>query len=333
MNESNKNYCIEELCYNLYLKNERNFKIFNECCLYLNIPLDVFFKNVVDYINQNKVIPEFVKILNKLTDITEKEQVVEYLKNIPLDYKILRTNLMSYFINYRPDIYYSNEILKKTICDNLTFFETYIAKSNKPCNCELKDINEVAKEIITDYVNSNYSINRFCYNKNITSTNFKKYVQIVKKNYPELYEIYIESTNKKDMIKNSTIQNDVYNILEKIKENPEFSIIDYLLITNYDVFEIIAIADNILSFDDIKLIRRTIRPIRYVNRLCEKQVTNIINSNFVFNINDELIALTKDDIIVILEFLKEKNIPLSNESFNDACIKYLNKKLKKECSK
>ena len=76
-----------------------------------------------------------------------------------------------------------------------------------------------------------------------------------------------------------------------------------------------------------------VKGIRYINRLSERGLSNILNSTYTFNINGELIELSENDKIEIFQFLKENNIPICNETWNDACIKYLNNELEKGCSK
>lgn len=323
----------DEYYYKLYTMHNRDANLIVDYCIYLEIPLDTFLEHVVDYINKNLLIPNYVNILNHLATLSDNQSVINYLNSIDIDYKVLRNNLMDYFINFRPDIYYTNELIKKRINDNLTMYETYKARLNKPSNCEKTDINEYIYSLITEYIESDYSVNRFCFNKNIGKTLFSQYLIKIKTANPNLYNKYLESTNLKEQIKNAEIENDVYKILNEIKENPNFSIIDFLLMTNYDVLELIKVADKILSMEDVKLFRIKIKSIRFINKLNEKDINHIINSSFTFNVNEELITLSREDNIIIINYLKENNIPISNDTFKDACIKYLNNTLIKGYSK
>lgn len=333
MDKSNVSNYQDDIYYKLYRMNERNASLLKEYSVYLDVKLEDFFEHVVNYINNNFPIPDYVNILNKLSTITESEQVIKYLDSISFDYKILRNNLMDYFINFRPDIYYANEILKNRLKNNLQFYETHKAKSFIPSHCENENLNDNMNNIIIEYINSNYSISRFCYNKNLSKTLFKQYVAKIKTKNTELYNKFVEATNLKEQIKNEIIENDVYTILNIIKENSGISIIDFLLITNYDVFELVEVADRILSIEDKKLFRMNVKGIRYINRLSERGLGNLLNSTYTFNINGELIELSENDKIEIIKFLKENNIPVCNDTWTDACIKYLNNELKKGCSK
>ena len=333
MDKSNVSNYQDDIYYKLYRMNERNASLLKEYSVYLDVKLEDFFEHVVNYINNNFPIPDYVNILNKLSTITESEQVIKYLDSISFDYKILRNNLMDYFINFRPDIYYTNENAKNRLKNNLQFYETHKAKSFIPSHCENENLNDNMNNIIIEYINSNYSISRFCYNKNLSKTLFKQYVAKIKTKNPELYNKFVEATNLKEQIKNEIIENDVYTILNIIKENSSISIIDFLLITNYDVFELVEVADRILSIEDKKLFRMNVKGIRYINRLSERGLGNLLNSTYTFNINGELIELSENDKIEIIKFLKENNIPVCNDTWTDACIKYLNNELKKGCSK
>ena len=332
MNKSNT-IINDEFYYKLYLKNYQNLNEMNNCCLCMRLSLEKYLRNVVNYINNNNIRPEYVKIIDKLSTIRDEEKVIPYLDSVSVDYKILRNNLMDYYLNYRPDLFYTNEFIKKRIRDYLSLYETHKSKLENPVKTEKKDMYNVISMNFIEYINSPYSLNRFCFNKDINKTVFNKYISTTKLKYPELYEKFMEANTLKEQIKSETIENDVYLLLKEVKENPNFSIIDFLLATNYDVLEIVSVADNLLSIDDIKLFRMKIRPFRYINRSNERQINNMINCSFTFNINGNLITLCDEDKYNILEFIKQNNIPMSNETFQDACLKYLNNKLEKGCTK
>lgn len=333
MDKSNRQNYKDDIYYRLYTMNDRNISVLKEYCVYFDISLKNFLEHIVNYINSNFPIPDYVNIINKLSTITDDNLAIKYLDSITFDYKILKNNLMDYFINFRPDIYYANEIQKNRIYNNLKLYETYKAKLETPSKCDNVNLDDHMNNTIIDYIESDYTITRYCFNKNLSKTLFKQYIAKIKIKNPELYNKFVEATNKKEQIKNEIIENDVYTILNIIKENSSISIIDFLLITNYDVFELVEVADRILSIEDKKIFRMNVKGIRYINRLSESGLGNILNSTYTFNINGELIELSENDKIEIFQFLKDNNIPVCNDTWTDACIKYLNDELKKGCSK
>ena len=184
-------------------------------------------------------------------------------------------------------------------------------------------------EIIREFIESPYSLRRFCFNKQISSTLLKKEVITkLKKSNPELLIELDNNIKEKDLIMKRNIGNDIYSILERIKEDPiNFSLIDVCLLSNYDVLELIGECDNYLEGEDRFLFRRRLRPLKVTTSYSIKNIEQLINSKFTFNIDGELVEISKEDIQTVVDYLNNNNIPIYSDVFKNGCIKLYQKKL------
>ena len=184
-------------------------------------------------------------------------------------------------------------------------------------------------ELVKEFINSPYSLSRFCFNKNIHTTIFRNHtLPFIKKHNPELLKELEININMKENIKKFQIKEDIIKISNLMKEYPDsFGLIDVCLNTNYDILELIKECDNVLNKEDSVLFRKSIRNLKTIYFFSEKEKNNLLNSTFVFNINGELVNITKEDINIVLNFLIDNNILLCNEAFKDGCIKLYQKRL------
>ena len=189
--------------------------------------------------------------------------------------------------------------------------------------------------LVKEFIESPYSLSRFCFNKNIVMTIFKREtLAFIKKYNPELFQKFEINVIEKQEIKKNQIQQDIYSIIEKIKENPSsFGLIDVCLLSNYDILELLKECDNVLPREDSYLFRKQIRNLKTINYFSEREIQNMLNSTFIINIEGELIQMNKEDIETVLEFLINNNIPLSTETFNDGFIRLYQKRLFQEKTK
>ena len=320
----------ETLCYEKYIEAKNNRNKIRKTILELDISEFLFFYLVRSYINKNIKTPDHVLLLDKLLEIKDNEEdIIKFFNDNNITPKFLKGNLMDYLVNYRPDLYYT----KKNIFDNLdkkiTCYQNYLYRKSNPSKAKNKIDNNYAIGVINDFINSNYSMHRFCFNKNITTTIFRSYIQTIKYADKELYSKFLENYETKEKNKALFINEDVYNILNEIKNNPDFSIIDFCLLTYYDPLEIIKASDNILDFEDNKLMRIILKPFKNYTPFPLISLDKLININYTFEIDNELCTPTKDDKENIISFLTKYNIPISNKSFEVACKRFLKKDKKK----
>ena len=200
----------------------------------------------------------------------------------------------------------------------------------------MKYVENQMNELVKEFIESPYSLMRFCFNKNLVMTIFKREtLPYVKKYSPKLFQEFEQNMVEKEEIKRNQIQNDIYPILRKIQEDPNlFGLIDVCLLSNYDILELLGECDNVLKEKEDKyLFRKTIRNLKNINYFSEREIQNLLNSTFIFNVNGELTNITKEDTQTVLGFLIDNNIPLSAETFKNGCLKLYQKRLFQEKTK
>ena len=320
--KTNKILEIEKSCYDYFICLNTNFNYMQTNAEKIFSNRDKFLTHVYHYIEKNINKPLYVEILDKLSILNTNEEIESYLLNINIDLNYLKNNILNYFMFYRPHIYYLDKNKYLELKDKLTSYENYLYRKEDPLKTSIKINNEYAYNIINSFINSKYSMHRFCFNKNIASKNFKRYVFLVKNNYNKLYQKYIETINFKEKEQETEIKNDVLKILKFIKENNNTSLIDFCLITKYDILELIKVSDNILSLEDIKLFRKVLKPLKEIRPFNESQIALLYRTKFTFNIDNNLIQINNDDKYTVINYLQENDTPICNETFKDACIRY-----------
>ena len=183
--------------------------------------------------------------------------------------------------------------------------------------------------LVKEFIDSPYSLLRFCFNKHLRLSIFKNQtIKYIKNNNIELLKELEHNILEKEKIKKEQIKFDIINILNIIKENPNnFGLIDICLNTNYDILELIKECDNVLNKEDSILFRKNIRNLRTDNFFTINEINNIVNSTFIFNVDGELVKMTPEDIQTVLSFLIDNNILLCNETLKNGCIKLYLKRL------
>ena len=118
------------------------------------------------------------------------------------------------------------------------------------------------------------------------------------------------------------------DILNKAKElGNNFSIIDFLTLTNYSFDEITQAGDQILDPNDAKLLRIYVSNFKSIKNYSDKAIQNIFIDKLVINIDGNLSEMSLEDKEKIVSFLKEHDIPISSTSYRDATIRYYNNTL------
>ena len=292
----------------------------------------IILKVLKNYIETKLEKPEFVNIFQKLK---EENNSYEYLffNNITPSY--LKEHLEEYLIYYRPEykLRYDNKL-----------FNTYKELIRKYSNYYQKQINikenDNNKKIVLEFINSKYSLERFCIVKGLTLNDFnsKKNGIFIKtmKNDKELYTKFLFSLERKekDMILN--ISNDIKNILNKIYTlGNDFSLIDLFLSTNYGIMELIKVADNILNIEDLKLFRKYMNICYrdyaiHGNFMKSERINLLITSSYTITIDNELIETTKEERERVINFLQKHEIPINSKIFTIALTRYYKENKRKK---
>ena len=316
LNKKNDNF--EEIYYQCFIKCNNNLDQMAIYAKNFEITMEQFLNNVRKYIDESLNIPEYVKVLDVISTLETKEEIISYLDSIKADINYLNRNFLSYYYCYRPDTFYLKKDLVNELKGKLTCYQNYLYRKLNPLRVENKDSNIVRENLIHDFINSNYSLTRFCFNNGLLKQKFQQNVVLnIKKRNKSLYEEYLNILAIKDIIKEETIKNDVLKIIDFIKENNNsISLIDFCLLTNYDISEIAKAAEEILSKEDYKLLKASISDHKTIDFLKSSRLTSLFKTKFTFNINNDLVQINNEaDIYTVINFLNQHDIPSCMDTF------------------
>ena len=198
-----------------------------------------------------------------------------------------------------------------------------------------------ANNVINSFINSDiYDIVKYCHQNKIDINTFNLYLDIIKENNKDLYNQYIYkcTTNKhRNFIFMLSIARTIINYLKNgIKENGnirEFNLLDYYLLTNINPNTILDVL-NKYEKDDAYLFNLFIEKYKDSKLLTTIDIKNILNEkDYIYSyINKDDISIlnteiSRKDTLIVLDYLKEHNIPLFDVIYKIALKKYLNEKL------
>ncbi len=315
--------------YNIYYNsNGNNFKIMQFIDKYSNnLSFAKYVSMITEYARKNIKPNNWSIFFDKLDnlDIQNEDEIIKLFNNLNKSIDDIKQNLLNYILVYRPDIYFYQHLRTK-MQQKIDIYIKYLSKI-KDQKIYTNTIS-FSQEVIEMFIKSPYSIKRFCYQCNITLSKFKEHATKVKQNIPILYNKFIETLYLKEKIKEKNIEKDVYTILNKITDKTSsFSIIDFFLSTVYSFDEIIQKGDEILNVNDKKLLRSKLNNYRTIIKFTNREIDNIMDDRYIFNVDGNLIELSKEDKLRILTFLKEYNIPVSITTFKEAYIRYYKKSI------
>ena len=241
------------------------------------------------------------------------EQLNEYLTYYKIEY-ILR---------------YSNKILN-TYKDIIKKYINYFKKQ-----IETQE-NTKYEETIIEFINSKYTLERFCINKGLKLNDFNSnrngiFIKVMSNN-KELYAKFLYCLELKNKDRDLNIANDIKKIMESIYIlGKEFSLIDLFLLTNYGIRELINAADKILNIEDLKVFRKYIDICYrnfaiYGNFMNTQRINFLISSPYKFTLDNVLIETTTEDRENVINFLKNKEIPINSKIFEIAISRYYRNK-------
>ena len=315
---------IDKYFYTLYIDANCDFE---KIKLYANlseIPVKKFLEVVSNYIKNNISRPEYARIFDKLLQLKTKESIISFLDETGYSLNYLETNILSYFIFYRPDIYFLKGKLKKELRDKLNIYYIYLKEKDKtkiPI-IEKSSLNYI-KYILNLFLTTNYTVERFCYNKDLSITLFKKYLTMIKQSDPGLYEQINLKMQLNAEFKQKTIILEVYKILAILeKEEANFTILDFLEETSCSMNEFLKVADEILDPLQSKKIRIIIGKFKdQKSHLKNNSIHLFLKEKFVFNIDGNLIEITDEDKQNVITYLQSKDIPICLATFKSACMR------------
>lgn len=301
------------------------------------------------YINNIKLLEKIRPLTNKhletiqvfyqrLLDAKTKEEIVDVIENSIQSIK--GQNIYDFALKY-----YKNEFEKveNDIKNKLVIYNEYKKEKRKQ---ELKQKNEnensfeEAINTIKLFINSEFeSAEDFCNEYNININKFKTYINIVKEQDSNLYNLYVKKTTlvkqKNYAIIISICKKIIDNIKNGVSENGEirpFDLLDYYRITTYDRTTILKVLKDVAP-SDAKLFITFLRKYSNSILLDARKIKEILNSKQVIGIEfdkdgNPIVGsgheITIEEKEYVINYLKDNNIPLYDDVYNITLRRYIN---------
>ena len=190
--------------------------------------------------------------------------------------------------------------------------------------------------LISDFIESNKTLDNYCKENNISKDKFNNQLKLIKEKNPTLYKKYIFYTNSIKEINDNKTNKLLEELINIIKANKNFTILDYYLITNIDPKKLIPIAKIKLNSKDLKLFYNFINESKTKTVMSEQDKKDILNGKTIigtkFDKNNNPIPntgkeITKEEIEQIFNFLKRNKIPIYPRVYKIALKRYANNEL------
>ena len=143
--------------------------------------------------------------------------------------------------------------------------------------------------------------------------------------YIEIKELLNEKMNGK-IKPNKEILEVLNTIKSFIKNEKEFTIIDYQKITNLNVMELKKMYNRLdLSNEDKKVLSTFLSPITKSSKLPIKQILSMTIS--MKDKNNNSIPISPEEIKEIINYMEENEIPIVTQAYNTILKMYINKEI------
>ena len=143
--------------------------------------------------------------------------------------------------------------------------------------------------------------------------------------YIEIKELLNEKMNGK-IKPNKEILEVLNTIKSFIKNEKEFTIIDYQKITNLNVMELKKMYNRLdLSNEDKKVLSTFLSPITKSSKLPIKQILSMTIS--MKDKNNNSIPVSPEEIKEIINYMEENEIPIVTQAYNTILKMYINKEI------
>ena len=323
---------LEEVFYNAYINFNGDLTKIEYYANNYQISIKKFLGIIISYIKNNIEKPKYAILLDKLLKLKTKEEVIKFLNKSGYSLYYLESNILAYFILYRPDIYFFKPNKRDELREKLNIYRIYLKERDSE---KLKTTNKLSLKYVTYTLNlflmSNYTTERFCYNKGISNKTFKNYLLLIKKENPNLYNnvnLKIELNEKR---KANELENEVYKILEIIENDKDnFTLLEFLETTFCSINEILKVADKILNPAQNKIFRMSVSKLKNENNFLDNNsIDSYLNENFIFNFDGNLINITNEDKEKAINYLQSKDIPVCLSTFKRACYRMYKESIKK----
>lgn len=288
----------------------------------------------------NKRMEIVYDLLDRILKAKTDEEVIEIANS---SVQLFKSGLMSDYVMLHHEANYDavmNDLKRKLSMYNDYKHDLRIEQFRKKCELKRDNDYEIAKQVLTDFCNSEEeSIEDFCRDYNIRKTRLKYYEELLSSRKDP---IYLQYKNKIDKInrQNYKYKKDISRrIIESIKsgvivndEVKEFDIIDYYFITKFSPKKLFQFIKSEFDIDDIKCYVKFYSNYSNSSLLNERKLNILLDSREVFGIkmNDDGVAIpnsgrevTLEEKLYILDYLKKNDIPLYDDVYRIALQRYV----------
>ena len=313
------------------------------------------------YINSNKKLArenmdsirdKFSHLTNKrLEVISDLYEKVLNTKNNSEVIELCDSSIQLFNSNYFHDyavLYYNDNYLE--VIDKLKSRLAYYTQYKKNKRSEVlkeknadKKINELdkAREIIGRFLlDRDLSVDEYCKNNGVSINKFKNIVKLLKDYNDPFYHKYNDKINYLKEKEHKLLISIGSEVLNKVKsgvivndEVKEFDLVDYYLLTDIPLKNVFAAIKNDFNIDDIKRFGRFYSPYSKSKELNERTINILLDSKEVFGvevdgegnpIKNSGREVSLEEKLYVLDYLKKNNIPLLDDTYRIALIRYLN---------
>ena len=264
-----------------------------------------------------------------------------------------KTNLISQF-NLFKDLYSDEE--RDLFFEHIKIYEDYMLNLKKKL---LKERNQLKKQndkkqkfnkacqVVDNYINTNnLTFEVYLELHNLKKDDFNNYLKNIKEydiNVYEEYKIKLDEKAKqeKEKIKSDLkeIRNGIVNGYEKNGKHRDFDILDYMLITNFSISQIIDNSNSYLKGYQINYLRTLKKLYNKAFEYSKFDEKDILNNTQIINVkfddNKKVIegsgrVITKEEKEMLLNYLKSNNIPVNRYTYKAIFKRYINEFISEE---
>lgn len=283
----------------------------------------------------------YVKIFNHILKMKKIEDILLYLVNQKnLNRTYLKTSINPYIMSY-PDVDVArlNQIVD-------TYYN-YISYRNKKEELAKKKIEQTNREIerekqvvnikiekqkqlllqliklVKKYNSSEYSSYvEFCQKNKIDLNRFEHALKLTAKIDKKTYAIFINKTRKQNREKYGKEYLVMQELVEGLKTNKKFGLLDYYNITKMSLDELNIIAKKICNSEDYKIFEEFYQ--KYRNERTINPAT-LIKASYMISSYGDQIELDDKTRLSIIANLKKQNTPINKVTYLEAIKKEIEK--------
>ncbi len=317
---------LKEKIFEEYLQSDNTFACLCVSARKLDISCGEFIRYLTEYMSE-KSKSKITILFDRLVSIEDEEKIIELLKESGLTPNMLNDRVVAYYSNTHPDVMLFNGKPENRLFNKIKIYERYLnsLKSKEKVDEELINLGYY---YVNDFLNSRYSYERYCYQVNIGKDAFKNLLNATKKRFPELYALYNTKMDAEKADRDIQLTQIVNDYMERIK-NGGLTYNEFLENTTYGIYEIVKYADSILNNEDAYLFRTVVSPFKIFKRVKGEDIDKLLNFNISYNVNGEIVTIDREIKEYAINYLQERDIPITIEGFRDIVVKkYSDQKIK-----